>query len=721
MKPLSGLLTALFILMTAGIVQADGIIIPVQPRPDVVPIPRPRPIRIPPPSIKYHRVNITIRDQMAEIEVDQVFVNEYHREIEGIYIFPIPENAAINKFSMWADGKELKGKILDAAEAKKIYRDIVSSMRDPALLEYIGRDMFKASVYPIPARGEKRIRLSYTELLSKDQDTVRLLYPLSTEKFSSKPLQEVAINVEVQCKTTVENIYSPSHHISIHRDGNRKFTCGFEDKNVKPDTDFLLYYTLSEDDVGLHLFSCNDGGQGYVMLLASPKPGSTADSSLPKDVVFVMDSSGSMRGEKIDQAKDAAEYVLKNLNPRDRFNIIDFDNGVSWFKEGLVPADEENLDEGIAFVQEVEASGGTNINAAVVGALKMLDDRDRPGYVLFLTDGEPTVGITEEPEILKSVSHANSTKSRLFVFGVGYDVNAKLLDRMATENHGVPQYVKPKENIEVSVSSLFEKISYPVMSDLALRFEGIRVRDIYPTEMPDLFKGSQLVAVGRYSGSGQVKAVLTGKVEKETRTFAARARFGKKETDHPFLPRIWATRRIAFLLEEIRLHGGHKELEDEVRELGLRFGIVTPYTSFLVTEEEKKELARREVGDMPSEQMRVVGQSPVVGFSKSDMEASTGRQAVQQSLRLKKAKEATVEARLDTSRIKHVKDRTFHLENGVWVDSRFEKGMKEITLSFGSEDYFRLLNDEKDLASYFSVGTKCIVAGDGVAYRIVED
>ncbi len=564
----------------APALRADGFIIPDR-RPGEP---------MPPLSVKYHHVKVEIVGQVAKTSVDQVFINHSGRDIEGTYIFPVPEGASVSDFAMYIGNERVKGEILDSREARRIYEDIVRRMRDPGLLEYMGRNLFRARVYPIPARGEKRVQISYTEVLKAENGLVKYLYPLNTEKFSRDPLQDVSISVRIESQVPIVNVYSPSHKVSVRKEGEGVARAGYEEKDVRPDKDFLLYYSLSKDDIGLSFMNWEGPEGGYFMLLASPRFAAPGERIVAKNVVLVLDSSGSMSGAKIAQAKEAARFILNHLDKRDAFTLIDFDDGVTPFSEGLVPASGDAVARALKFVDGIEDSGGTNINDALLAALSRMRDGERPGYVLFLTDGLPTVGTTETADILRNIQKGNERRSRIFVFGVGDDVNTELLDRLSSDHRGASVYIGETEDLEVALSGFYEKISSPLLSDLAVEFKGIDTSQVYPRVLPDLFKGSQLVLVGRYRGDGPVSVVMTGKAGREGKRFVLESRPLTGSDRFSFLPRLWATRRIGYLLEEIRLQGRTKELEDEIRRLGLKYGIVTPYTSYLVTEKERMTL-----------------------------------------------------------------------------------------------------------------------------------
>ena len=682
------------LLAAAPALRADGFIIP-SPRAGQ---------DIPPLSVKYHRVKVEIVNQVARTSVDQVFVNHFGRDIEGTYIFPVPEGASVSEFAMYIGNERVQGEILDSREARRVYEDIVRRMRDPGLLEYMGRNLFRARVFPIPANGEKRVQISYTEVLKSENGLVKYLYPLNTERFSRDPLEDVSISVRVESQVPIVNVYSPSHKVSVSKDSAGRARVGYEDKRVRPDKDFLVYYSLSKDDVGLSYMNWEGPEGGYFMLLASPRYAAAGERVVNKTIVLVLDSSGSMSGAKIRQAKEAARFILNHLGPRDEFTVVDFDDGVTPFSDALVPATDDNIGRALKFVDAIEDSGGTNINDALLAALSRMRGGERPSYVLFLTDGLPTVGTTETADILRHAQQANSSRSRVFVFGVGNDVNTELLDRISSDHRGTSVYIGETEDLEAAISGFYEKISSPLLSDLAVTFRGIETSQVYPRALPDLFKGSQLVLVGKYKGRGPVSIVLTGKSGREEKRFVLEGRALVSGDSFNFLPRLWATRRIGYLLEEIRLQGSNQELADEIKRLGLKYGIVTPYTSFLVTEKEAQTLDAA----APAAREAILG--GVVG--------GVGAVRAAKATQIFKLEDRA--AQVASDRILYKDDKTFYLKDGVWTDSEYKDGAPATEVKFNSDAFYKLIAEKPGIAKYLSTGNKLVVVFEGVNYRIVE-
>ncbi|MCL2648980.1 MAG: VIT and VWA domain-containing protein [Phycisphaerales bacterium] len=547
-----------------------------------------------PLEVVYHKVACEIQDQVAITSVDQEFYNPNGgRPLEGEYIFPVPKDTRIDKFAMDIDGKTMEAELLPAEKARQIYEDIVRASRDPALLEYAGQAMFRVRIFPIEPNGRKRVQLKYTQLLKQDNGLLDYHYTLNTEKFSSKPLQNVSMRVNIKTSEPITTVYSPTHEVEVIRHGDLSATAGFEAKNVRPDTDFHLFIGRKATAVGISLLTYrpDEGQDGYFVMMAAPVVSKVA-KVMPKDVVFVMDTSGSMSGTKIEQARKALKYCVETLNPQDRFEIVRFSTEAEPFFGGLKEATEENRKKGADFAMEMRAAGGTAIDEAMRKALEARPkkDDDRLFLIVFMTDGQPTIGEQNPDRILKNVKNASGgAQVRVFSFGVGTDVNTKLLDVMAEETRGYSQYVLPNENLELTMSNFWGKVQDPVLAGLKMDTGSVTVSKVYPKELPDLFKGDQVVVFGTYTKGAKGAVTITGKVGGEVQTFAQDVVFeDKTDSSREWIARLWATRRVGYLLDEIQRNGESKELKDEVVALARRWGVVTPYTAMLIIEDERR-------------------------------------------------------------------------------------------------------------------------------------
>lgn len=705
--PLAVLLTVLAV-SNATPAHADGIIVPEPPICEFGPCPIPIPMSQ--LAIEYHRVEVRIDDQVAVTHVDQAFRNDNDWTVEGTYIFPLPEGAAVTSFTLWIDGKPVQGKVLTREEARQIYEEIIFKLKDPALLEYVDRGAVQASLFPIEPGQTRQIELEYTQVLEADHGLIRYRYPLNTEKFSAQPLEQVRIAVEVLSDDPVRAVYSPSHQVAIDREDDFQFRVGYEDADVTPDRDFELYYSVADGEIGLNLISFrdleSDDPDGTFLLLVAPSVEADPDQRIDKDLILVLDQSGSMEGEKFRQAQQALAFVLDHLNSGDRFNIIAFSTGTRSFASGLRPAEEAG--EAKRWVEGLSAAGSTDINRSLLEAVAQVD-RERPMILIFLTDGLPTEGVTEAEFILENLQEAAPSNVSLFAFGVGFDVDTFLLDSLAKEHHGAATYVSPGQPLDEAVSSFYQKVSTPVLTNLEIDFGDVVVYDLYPDPLPDLFAGGQLVLVGRYRQAGDVTIRLTGDVNGEVQTFRYDDQSFRTSGGPEFLPRLWATRKIGALLNQIRLQGPDEETVDQIVRLSIRYGIVTPYTSYLVTEPQA-------LGAAAQEEMALRAFS---GLASTPL-AVSGEAAVQRAADEGDIMRADVPVLPNVDLVKVVGSRTFTLVDGVWIDTAFDPDRdKTVKVPFLSEDYFALANARSELAGALALGPRVIVFADGVVYEVV--
>ncbi len=743
---------------TCASAAAQGIIVP---RPcGRCPVPPPRPIPVMPQAlpIKSIKIDTKIAGQVATTHVEQVFRNDTDAVLEGTYFFPIPETASIVEFAIWEGDRRLVGEVRSREEARRIYDEIVRRQRDPGLLEYAGRDLFQASIFPIPARSDKKLELTYSQVLKAEAGTVAYRYPLGT-RHNAAPVGIVSGRVEIEGRTPVRNVYSPTHALDVRRDGERPVRVSFESAAGREPQDFQLFYTRSEQDFGLSLVTHREPGKhGYFLLMISPKEDISEREYAAKDIVFVLDTSGSMaEAGKMEKARAALLYGVRNLRPEDRFNVVSFAGEEHLMTNGLIQADRQGIARGEEFVNSLKPVGGTNINGALLAAMRLFEQTDRPRMLVFMTDGLPTVGESNAPRIVENVRQARVSGVRLFTFGVGYDVNTALLDKLASENGGAADYVEPKEDLEVKVSNFFTKVNFPVLTDLQLDMGGLETDLVYPRELPDLFRGTQITLIGRYRNGYELRGAtlrLTGRAGQRPRSFEyANLEFPLTQTENDFLPRLWATRRVGWLMEQVRTNGEQQELRDEIVDLGTRYGIVTPYTSYLALEADSGQVTdgtqftRHGLSNLPLNQREASkqrtgggrqsgGGGPVAQtHSNADMappapslppaaQATTGAAAVEQSKRARAQQEVTrVEdddelRRAGTTR--KVGGKTFYLRGEVWVDAEFkeEARLAETVLEFGSEEYFALARREPQLARFFALGERVVVVFKGRVYRV---
>jgi len=653
-------------------------------------------------TVVYHDVTITIQDGVATTHVDQAFRNSTGRDLEGQYLFPLPPGAVVSSFTMWVDGQVLEGRILEAGEARAIYEDYVRRAIDPALLEYVGRNTLSAQIFPVPAGGERRIEITYSEILTPEFGLYRYHYPLDTERFSAQPLERVSIRVELATSAPLAAVYSPTHDLLVERSGTNAAAVSYAASRILPTQDFVLYYSVQAAEVGMTLLSYRAPGEdGFFLLLVNPPDLSATAAAIPKDLVLVLDRSGSMTGEKIAQAKEALRFILSNLNPNDRFAVIAFNDSREALATNLEPVTPEAVSRATSWGAGIEATGSTDIDAALRLALSLFETNDRPRFLIFLTDGEPTVGEMNPSAIARNAQASNGTSARMFVFGVGYDVNTVLLDQLAEENRGTTNYVLPGENLEASLSAFYRKIASPVLANTTLALEGVATYDLFPRVLPDLFRGTQLLVLGRYRDGGECRVTVSGMAAGVATAYTTLQTFSDTDLRTSFLPRLWAGRKIAYLLDQIRLYGEKDELVDEVVSLSKRYGIITPYTSFLVDESVQGKEAMADA-------VRAATSAP-----------ASGAQAVLGASALRSLSQAE-QTPTDLEAVRVVDDRVYFLRQGVWVDSTYADE-KTLDIVAWSDAYFALITKIPWIAPHLALGPKAILRVGETTIRIGKE
>jgi Ca-activated chloride channel family protein len=739
------LLVAAALLLSAaalapGVALAQGVLVPTD-------------RAIEPLSLRYHRVNVAMENGTAVTKVEQVFHNHTPRPLEATFLMPMPEQAAILEFAMWMNGERVEGKVLDREQARAVYEGIVRRMRDPGLIEWAGHSLFQARIFPIPANGDQKIEISWSQILPVEAGVYRYIYPLKTTERAIRTLEDFTVQVALHSKTPIRNIYSPTHRIYAKKTDDHTATVGFEEEGALLQKDFELLYSVSEKDIGLNLLTYRPsrGEAGYFLLMAAPKATWDESEIIGKAVTFVIDTSGSMaEQDKISRAKAALRHCVERLNDQDTFNVIRFSSDVEAFRPRLVSAGAERQ-AALEFIETLEPAGGTAIHDALAKALQT-SGGDAP-IIVFITDGRPTVGETETQKIVEAVAAANGKHARIFTFGVGSTVNTKLLDQLAAQHGGFATYVKPDAEIEEKITSFYNKMAHPVLSQLTLEIPGVRTYAMLPTRVPDLFRGDQLLVLGRYRGDGDSLVRLTGRVGSDARTYDYEGTFPAESKEHDFIAQLWASRQVGFLLEQVSLHGETPERVEEVKQLALQYGIVTPYTSYLAVEPgmgpqpvvrgpfrptatatptgggglrgAPDPFLDAEAPAMPA----AAGKAAPRGWdrargetertvlqTKKGLEEETGDVAVETSKAIRELKEDEVAAPKDT-RVRYLGGKVFRWDSG-WVDQEWKAELPTLKVKYLSDAYFALLKELPQLKQWLSLGARVTVVVKGTALVI---
>ncbi len=689
-----------------------------------------------PVTVWLDHIEVNIKDGVASKTYNCTFKNPNPQAVVGGTCYmELEPGAHVDDMRVLVDGKEMKAEILDVEKAKQVFQDIVKNGGSPALLEYYGNQLIQTQVPRVPAGGTVNVKLTYTMVLAQRDGLVRLQMLNTNPKASLQPLNSASVKVNITSKRAIKNIYSPTHKIKIVETPDADVSVQWSQKDYLPKHPFVLYYQLADDDVGASLVPYRElGDEGTFMMMLSPTIGSgagaiTSKDVLPKDIVFCVDTSGSMlEGNKMSQAQAALKYCLENLRENDRFNIVDFSTGVRAFEDRkLVEVSDASRQRALNYVKKLGPRGGTAIQDALEKSLELLRDGERLKMILFATDGLPTIGERNPEAILKKIAKQNGQDVRIFVFGEGFDVNTKLLDFLALKNRGEADYILPEEDIAKKISQFYDRVGSPIMTDLKIEIDGLKVEDMYPRTIPDLFRGEQVVVFGRYQGAGKKTVRVSGVIRGERKTIEHELDFPEyTEGDKSaFVPRLWAGRKVDFLLDQLREGGGKdQELIDEVTFLAKRYGIVTPYTSFLMTDDvaagkpgsgqQAKQLLgnalRREAAQAdgsaalaPGEKADFVKDAKKRADSRRNFSASGG------ALALDEAVDAEGGDRRSASltAIRYIGARTFYRSGNRWRDSRFDgkkvKPSDVEVVKIGSKRYFDLLSQHSELAKYLAL------------------
>ena len=665
-------------------------------------------------EVREVEVVVEIRHQVATTRMDISLRNRTGSRQEAELVVPVPEGAVIRGFAYDGARKEPTAQILPKEEAVRTYESIVARIRDPALLEFAGWNLVRSSVFPVPAGGSQKVRLTYEHILPNAGGRVDYVLPRTDSLRYSVPWK---VTAEITSRSPISTVYSPSHETKVTRRGAKSVKVEVADRARTDPGAFRLSYLCGNEDVAASLFAYPDPsvGGGYFLLLAGAPPATEADEEpMKREVTLVLDRSGSMRGEKLRQVREAALQIIGGLEEGEAFNLMVYNQTVDLFAERAVLKTDRTARRAERYLESVNPLGGTNIYDALVEALRQEPRRDMLPVVIFLTDGLPTVGRTSEVAIRRLAEKANPHDRRIFTVGVGGNVNAPLLQSISSESRGTATFVLPNESVELKIARVFEQLAGPVARDLELASvtpQGHpapgRVRQMLPSELPDLFSGDQLVVLGKYLDSEPLHFRLRGNLHGRRRTYKFSFELSRATTRNGFVPRLWASRKIGALVQQIQEAGADtaltsrpedirderiRELVDEVVRLSKEFGILTEYTAFLAREgtdlSGRDEIATRAGRNFRSRALR--DRSGWAGVNQS---VNVQRQASQRTLNMRNSFLDRDLQNVQISTVQQVNDVALYRRGNRWIDSRVadRKQEPDRTVRFGSEQFSTLL------------------------------
>jgi Ca-activated chloride channel family protein len=670
-------------------------------------------------------VQVRLSDRIARVEVEERFRNDGGMIAEGSYLYPLAGEAVFQNFSLWMGDQELRGEMLEAAKAQGIYDEIVRRRKDPALLTLAGHGLVRAQVFPIQPGETRKVALRYTQLLSRAGDALRFRYALGERGPAS-----FAFSLTLDDADRFGTPYSPTHRLDSRRRGDR-LEVTLEDGGAPgAGGDVEILVPLRRGLVSGSLLTHAPAGEdGYFMLLLAPsvRNGSTV---LPRDVTLVVDVSGSMSGAKMEQARAALRQTLGTLGSSDRFRLIAFSSAVREFRPGFTSASRADLAAAERFVDGLVAEGGTNIAGALDAALgwnggteRSDGDASRLAVVLFITDGLPSIG-EQMPDRIAATAAAQRGHRRIFTVGIGHDVNTYLLERLAAEGRGSAEFVAPGASVEDVLGALAAKIRHPALLDLRVDGAPVTLVDVAPGRLPDLFHGEELVVLGRYRGQGTGTVTISGERNGRRERFAVEGDFARQHADNDFIPRLWASRRIGDLTRQIRLEGS-TALIQQVRDLGLRYGILTEYTSYLVQEPEALAAAPQRPASLREDAQRnaaptaAQAQTGVAAFERARASAKLRDvKSLAEADEAEKRAEAAFDVAGPTSATRTVAGRVFLRRGGVWTDATHRDSLQVTVVAPFSDAYFALVRALPELAPWLRAGDEVLVAGRRASIRI---
>ena len=656
-------------------------------------------------------VTVSVVGRVANVTVEEWFQNRGAGLGEGDYYYPLPGEAAFGSFSLWQGDTELRGETMDAGQARAIYEEIVRRKRDPALIELAGHGLIRARVFPINPGETRKITLRYTQILGREGDAWRFRYAAGAGPGTTGAATSFRLTADSADR--LGDPYSPTHQVHSRRSGGR-IEVTLADSSSG---DLDLFLPLARPHVGVSLVTHRPpGDDGYFMLLLAP--GTARAEPLHRDVVAVVDVSGSMSGEKLAEAKAALEQLLGSLHAGDRFRLIAFESGVRRFAAQWTAVSSESRGRAVDWVRGLETGGGTNIAGALDEAYSLPPADGALGVVVFLTDGLPTVG-EQDPERIAAHAEERRGAFRVFSFGIGYDVNAYLLDRLTEQARGRTEYITPGGDIERAVGALASRIASPVLTDVALEGgEGVELYDVQPQALPDLFAADEVVVFGRYhtTGSRDWTASVRGLRNGAAERFRSDAIGSGELTANEYIPRLWASRKAGALSREIRLHGQTPELMAALKELALRYGILTEYTSYLVQEpgavatNGAVEDLHRAAPAAPKDQ------AGAGAIARSQAEARAATQSV--VLPDREELDGLLHGRSGINPTRRAGGRLFIFRDSVWTDLGHGDSLPVVTVAPFSDAYFALLQAVPEITQAATLTPAVLVAGRRVSVKI---
>ena len=531
-------------------------------------------------------VTVEIVDEHATTRVVQVLRNHSGRTLEGTYLFPLPEGGAVSDFATWDDGVRIPGVILEREEARRIYNSIVRRRIDPGLVEEQEGNLFSVQVFPIPPHGTKRLELEFTQLLDVDSGGVHYQFPLVQAGAPDHPIDTFRLSFAIESAQPITGLLLPAETLEVAIDvqDDRRVEGHMLERMFQPAQDFVLEYGIRTEGLGLRASSHHGVDReedGYFLVSLLPAvDGAAPGTGAPQDVVLLFDTSYSMMGPGLEGSLTAARDLVASLDGEDRVAAMTFADGVQRMEGPALGGGEDSAQKVEHFLRTADLGASTDLEGALLEALRVPGPDDRSRAVVMVTDGHQTVGDMDLMSAEQRLRAAMVDPARIFAFSVGDGTEDPLLQRLARATHGHFEHVRGHGDLEYRLRRFLEKLDLPLLTDVEIRIPG-RTDQLYPTALADTFVGSRLLLLGRYARSvrGAVKA--SGRIGGAPVSEQLAVQWDDQPHGSDHVARLWARARVDHLLERIHMEGYRDEWRDEIVELSRRYKFVTPYTSFL--------------------------------------------------------------------------------------------------------------------------------------------
>ncbi len=632
------------------------------------------------------RAMVTVSDSVIEYSIDQRFYNDNEFPLDGLYLMPFPSGQVVQDLEIRIDGNPVHVNVESADESFALLRSLVVKAQDPSLLTLAGTRVAVIRPLLLGVRQEKRFTLTYKTPRIAGKDHLELLVPLDGERYSLGPVGELEIDVRFKISGRVRGQFSPSHRVSVLRESPGRCMVSVRERQTHTREDFTLLTTLYGDDLDVRLFAHKRRGhKGTFMAVVLPPESDPGTTRQQKDMVFVLDTSGSMRRSRVDSAKRAIVSAMETLRKGDRFNVLLIDTQVRALDRNLKDASPENITDAVKFIASAKPGGATDLYNALVEGLEQFGSRRRQAVVMLVSDGRSTVGFTDPKTVLKGVGKYNRVQARIYVLAMGDDPDLSLLDQLSATTKGTCIPVRSEPDLDMALKSLLAAVSPPLVSDLSLNLGDMAAEHVLPSTIPDLHGQDLAIVFGQYQTEQDISSgiSLRGRARSRGRLLSKRVTFPAHNAAHPYIAPLWAMRRMGELLDREIAKGSGIPLGKEILRIADQYGFRVPTGN---------------AEGLTQKAMPLDGGGP--------------------DYLLWSLKRSFHPSEVEADRVRRIEGKVFSFQGGRWVDRGYSESMPARVLAYLGEEYFACVRKDAQLGKYFAVAPLVTVEHLGTAYQV---